>query len=183
MPERISVTHNRKILTTVAVGGALAAVALLPVLSSTADSADASTEISAQAVAGSDPAYAVEDFAYPGAEEILATKGIQLLRGDGHITLADCSNTEPQIKVLTVADSSANRAGTYCFKATGTSGFLTLELPRVFGLETADHPISADLTASGVTSTVELDEDDYQSVGEGTVGGDRSVLVEIRVTG
>jgi hypothetical protein len=63
------------------------------------------------------------------------------------------------------------------------SGYLTLELPRVFALETGEHPISADLTANGSTTTVEVDEGGFKSVGEGTVGGARSVLVEIRVTG
>ncbi|MFC9063526.1 hypothetical protein ACFTXB_36785, partial [Streptomyces sp. NPDC057074] len=69
------------------------------------------------------------------------------------------------------------------FHTTAASGYLTLELPRVFALETGEHPVSADLTAEGQTQTVSLAEDEFKSVGEGTVGGAHSVLVEIRVTG
>ncbi|GAA2608339.1 MULTISPECIES: hypothetical protein [Streptomyces] len=126
---------------------------------------------------------AVEDFNYPGADRILADEGIRLKRGDGHIQLAECGQTADQITVYTVADTSAGRKGTYCFQATAKSGYLTLELPRVFALETSTNPISADLTAEGQTQTVNMTEDDFKSVGEGTVGGAQSVLVEIRVTG
>ncbi|MEU4151130.1 hypothetical protein [Streptomyces sp. NPDC026659] len=129
------------------------------------------------------PPYAVEDFAYPGADAVKADKGIELKRGDGHIVLVDCDPSADQIRVLTVKDSSVGRQDTYCFRATAKTGFLTMQLPRVFGLETADHPISADLTAAGTTTTVDVAKDDFKSVGEGTVGGAQSVLVEIRVTG
>ncbi|MEU3984157.1 hypothetical protein AB0F77_29465 [Streptomyces sp. NPDC026672] len=125
----------------------------------------------------------METFSYPGAAAILASDGIQLKKGDGHILLVPCDNAADQIRVYVVADSTAGRDGDYCFKATAVSGYLTLELPRVFALETGGHPISADLTANGTTTTVAVAEDGFQSVGEGTVGGARSVLVEIRVTG
>ncbi|MBT2389051.1 hypothetical protein J7E87_06350 [Streptomyces sp. ISL-1] len=97
--------------------------------------------------------------------------------------LAECGQTANQIKVLTVKDDSAGRDGTYCFQATAATGYLTLELPRVFALETTEHPISADLTANGETNTVQVPKDGFEPVGEGTVGGAASVLVEIRVTG
>ncbi|MEU8703178.1 hypothetical protein AB0C61_37130 [Streptomyces sp. NPDC048680] len=129
------------------------------------------------------PAYAVEDFAYPGADRVKAEKGIELKRGDGHIVLVDCDPAADQIRVLTVKDSSAGREDTYCFRANAKKGFLAMELPRVFGLEAADHPISADLTAAGTTTTVAVEKDGFKSVGEGTIGGAQSVLVEIRVTG
>ncbi|MFJ4440223.1 hypothetical protein [Streptomyces sp. NPDC088923] len=35
------------------------------------------------------PGYAVEDFASPRADEILAEKGLVPKRGDGHVALAD----------------------------------------------------------------------------------------------
>ncbi|MDH6550514.1 hypothetical protein M2162_004611 [Streptomyces sp. SAI-041] len=135
------------------------------------------------AVAVDTPPSAVEQFSYPGAAGILASEGIRLKKGDGHILLATCDGTADQIRVYTVADSTVGRRGDYCFRATAASGWLTLELPRVFALETGDHPISADLTANGATTTVNVDEGGFESVGEGTVGGARSVLVEIRVTG
>ncbi|WP_307815246.1 hypothetical protein [Streptomyces sp. I4(2020)] len=129
------------------------------------------------------PPYAIEDFTYPNAAKILAEKGILLKRGDGHITLAECSATANQIRVHTVKDPTAGRDEMYCFRANASTGYLTLELPRVFGLDTSDHPISAELTANGETTTVTVPKDTFKSVGEGTIGGARSVLVEIRVTG
>ncbi|TRV76890.1 hypothetical protein FKN01_17385 [Streptomyces sp. 130] len=97
--------------------------------------------------------------------------------------LAECDYTVDQIRVSTVKDTTVGRDGLYCFRATGATGYLTLTLPRVFALEAADHPISADLTANGQTQTIDVAEGGWKSVGEGTVGGARSVLVEIRVTG
>ncbi|MFH9609047.1 hypothetical protein [Streptomyces sp. NPDC017448] len=131
------------------------------------------------------PPSIVEDYSYPGADNILATKGIKLKKGDGRILLADCDPSQNQIQVLTVEDPASGRAGQYCFRTTAKSGYLTLELPRVFMLElaTSERPISADLTAGGETTTVNVGAGDFQSVGEGVVGGARSTLVEIRVTG
>ncbi|AEW92861.1 MULTISPECIES: hypothetical protein [Streptomycetaceae] len=143
---------------------------------------------SASAAPGSDvPPSAVEDFSYPNAAKIQQVKGIKLIKGDGHIMLADCDASAQQIKVLTVKSSTANQQGAYCFKATAKNGYLTLELPRVFALETDDHPISARLTPQGnqqaPATTVSVDKNGYQSVGEGVAGGAPAVLVEIRVTG
>ncbi|MFD3680930.1 trypsin-like serine protease [Streptomyces sp. NPDC058613] len=131
----------------------------------------------------SDLPFAVEDGAYPNAAQILTDKGIKLLRGDGNITLAECHETAKQIRVLTVADAAANRAGTYCFESRGSTGLLTLELPRVFAIDAADQPLSAKLTADGQSKTVTIAKDGYASVGEGMVGGARSTLLEIRATG
>lgn len=129
------------------------------------------------------PPVAVEDHNYPGAAAVLANRGITLKKGDGHILLVDCDAASDQIRVYSVADDATGREGDYCFRATAKSGFLTLELPRVFALETGKHPISADLTTNGETTTVKVAEGAFESVGEGTAGGARSVLVEIRVTG
>ncbi|MFI0242972.1 hypothetical protein [Streptomyces sp. NPDC016845] len=125
----------------------------------------------------------MEDFSYPSAASILANKGIRLIRGDGKLVLADCDDNAQQIRVLTKADPSVNRAGTYCFAAKASSGYLSLELPRVFYFETTDRPISADLTADGKTTTVDVAKDSFKPVGEGVVNGAHSTLVELRVTG
>ncbi|MFI5921848.1 hypothetical protein ACIA8M_25310 [Streptomyces anulatus] len=143
----------------------------------------ASTTTDPQAAVGGSPSI-VEDFSYPGADRVLAEKGIKLKHGDGKITLVDCGQTAEEIKVMTVKDDSVGRDGQYCFQATAKTGFLTLELPRVFAIETGEHPISADLTANGETLTVAVPKDGFESVGEGDLNnGQRSVLVEIRVTG
>lgn len=125
----------------------------------------------------------MEDYGYPGADRILTEKGIKLKKGDGRILLAECDQAAQQIRVQTVGDPSVGRKDIYCFKALGKTGRLTLELPRVFGVEAADHPVRADLTANGQTTSVVVEKDGWASVGEGTVGGARSVLVELRVTG
>jgi hypothetical protein len=136
---------------------------------------------------GATPPSAVEDFAYPNAEQIQRDQGIKLIRGDGHITLATCDDSAQQIKVLTVQGPSGNPQGAYCFKASAKSGYLSLELPRVFALEAADHPISADLRPqadpAAPVKTVTVDKNGYQSVGEGAAGGAPNVLLELRVTG
>jgi hypothetical protein len=136
-----------------------------------------------QAASGDTPPSAVEDFQYPGAEKILETKKIKLLRGDGHILLADCNNAVAQIKVMTNAVDPSGSAGTICFQANAKTGYLTLEIPRVFYLETSDHAITAAITAAGKTQTVAVPTDSFAPVGEGNPGGPHSVLVELRVTG
>ncbi|MFI6765430.1 hypothetical protein [Streptomyces sp. NPDC050355] len=129
--------------------------------------------------AGQEPPSAVEGFDYPDAAKILADKKIKLIKGDGHLLLADCGNSPQQIKVWT-------RGGDYCFLANAQRGYVTLEVPKVWALETASHPISADITSRGKTETVNVSkagpQDGYQSVGEGTAS-DPAVLVELRVTG
>ncbi|MEU6395287.1 hypothetical protein [Streptomyces sp. NPDC046939] len=125
----------------------------------------------------------VEDFNYPGADRVLKTEGIKLKRGDGHITLAECGRTTGQIIAMTVADGSVGRKGEYCFEVNAKSGYLTLELPRIFAFEAGGQAIKASLTAEGQTETVAIPKDGYKSVGEGLPGGSQSVLVEIRVTG
>jgi hypothetical protein len=129
------------------------------------------------------PPAAIENYDYPGASRILAEKGIKLKKGDGRILLAECDQAAQQIRVLTVADDSVGREGTYCFKALGKTGHLALELPRGFVVQAADHPISANLTANGQTTTVDVAKGETESVGEAAPGGAKSVLVELRVTG
>ncbi|MFD8658873.1 hypothetical protein ACFV1V_09545 [Streptomyces globisporus] len=144
------------------------------------------TSTASSPTAGADaPPSAVEDFAYPGAADILANKGIKLKKGDGRVLLADCVPDGDQIVVRTVADAEVGRGDNYCFRTTAKTGYLTLELPRVFMIEllASEHPISADLTANNQTTTVDVEAGGFASVGEGEIGGPRSVLVEIRVAG
>lgn len=123
------------------------------------------------------PPVAVEDFSYPGADRILAEQGISLKRGDGRITLAVCNDAADQIKVMTRVGG-----GEFCFAATHTTGYLTLELPDVFGIQTESHPVRAELTAEGKSQTVDVPKNELKGVGEG-LGEPRTVLLEIRVTG
>lgn len=125
------------------------------------------------------PPYAVEDFGYPDAEGILKEKGIVLRRGDGHITLTDCSAPH-QIQVWTLQ----NTEGRYCFRVTGKTGYLSLEVNRVHAIRTDDRAVRASLTTDGKTTTVDVPKDDYKPVGEGDQKDPRpAVLVELKVTG
>ncbi|MFI9187176.1 hypothetical protein ACIGXG_33735 [Streptomyces goshikiensis] len=167
----------------IAVGAVFAAAAIsLPALTSSISSAAPGTPA---ATSADTPPFAIEDFSYPNADRILTEKGIKLIKGDGRLLLADCNPSVPQIKVRTVSDAATGRAGAYCFAATSASGFLTLEVPRVTSLETADRPISADLIAEGQKKTIDVAQDDFKPVGEGDLpsGAKRSLLVELRVTG
>ncbi|OKJ29321.1 hypothetical protein AMK23_09255 [Streptomyces sp. CB02130] len=159
-----------------AIGAVLAASIGLPVAFASGSAASNSDEF---------PPSAVEDYAYPGAENILATKGIKLKKGDGHIVLADCDPNANQIQVMAVADEATGRADQYCFRSTAKTGYLTLELPRVFFLElmTSEQPISADVMAGDAKTTVDVEAGGFANVGEGVVGGARSTLVELRITG
>ncbi|MFF7366060.1 hypothetical protein [Streptomyces sp. NPDC008125] len=147
----------------------IVALVSIPTLAAADDSAT-------PAAADTAPPSAVEDFAYPNADKILAERGVKLIKGDGNILLGECDGSAQQIKVIARHNQSV------CFQASGTTGYITLELDEVFYIETASHPITADLTADGETQTVNVAEGGFKSVGEG-VGGAPTVLVEIRVTG
>lgn len=166
--------------------GLIGALASIAGVSTLAFAATSSLSTSVSSTAEDAPPLAVEDYTYPGAAQILTAEGILLKKGDGRILLTECDFSADQIRVSTVKDPSVGRKDSYCFKAIATTGYLTLELPRVFALEAAaDHSISADLTADGETTTVDVPKGDFVTVGEGNLpsGSKRSVLVEIRVTG
>ncbi|MEV4871489.1 hypothetical protein [Streptomyces syringium] len=129
------------------------------------------------------PPSAIEDYAYPGAAKILKETGITLHKGDGRILLGDCA-TDSDIIVMT-RPTPQTKADKYCFRLTGDkkSGYLTLEIPRVFGLQTEDHPIRATVTAGGAKQVVDVPKNDLKGVGEGIPGGEPTALVELRVTG
>ncbi|MEU3541282.1 hypothetical protein [Streptomyces paromomycinus] len=126
---------------------------------------------------------AVEDFNYPDAERILKEKGIKLGRGDGHIILSECKNDD--IRVWTT--STSEDGNKYCFKVTGKSGYLTLEVPETFGVQALDRPVEATLTSDGKKQTVKVTEGTTEQVGVGDgrpgASGKEATLVELRVKG
>ncbi|MEF2528975.1 MULTISPECIES: hypothetical protein [Streptomyces] len=125
------------------------------------------------------PGYAVESFEYPDGARIGAERGIVLKRGDGHITLADCASSGNQIQVF------SRTLGTLCFRAVGSSGQLTVEIPAVYGLRgNATHQTNVTLTAEGAPKqNVDVDKNQWQGVGEATDPQRRAhVLVDIRTS-
>ncbi|MGK5548298.1 hypothetical protein ACSNOH_26745 [Streptomyces sp. URMC 127] len=130
-------------------------------------------------VADGRPGYVVEDFNYPGADKIKAEKGITLKRGDGHVTLADCSSGTGLMEVWSRKNEKI------CFRTTGASGYLTLEIPSVFAVRGAsDHAADVTLTAPDNTpQEVKVAKGDWTPVGESTDPQSRDhVLVEIRTS-
>ncbi|ODA73175.1 MULTISPECIES: hypothetical protein [unclassified Streptomyces] len=126
------------------------------------------------AVAEGDPGYAVEDFAYPQADKILEEQGILLKRGDGHIVLAACDSGTGLLKVYTRNNS------TVCFRTTGDSGYLSLELPAVYGVQTNAYQADLHTTVEDEEHQYEVDPNSFAPVGEAAdPEGRRHVLVEI----
>ncbi|MFJ4672753.1 hypothetical protein [Kitasatospora purpeofusca] len=123
---------------------------------------------------------AVEDFNHPGVSPY---GGIKLLRGDGHILATSCAGSY-QIMVVSTAVPK-EQGNEICFRVTSTSGFLTVEIPGTFFLQTEGHPVRATLDTEGTTRVVDLARNDMASVGSGSGTGSRTptTLVELRVTG
>ncbi|GGO54616.1 LamG-like jellyroll fold domain-containing protein [Streptomyces lasiicapitis] len=129
-------------------------------------------------VADSQPDYAIEDFAYPGADKIKEEKGISLKRGDGHIVLAECGSSPDLMEVW------SRKLGKTCFRVTGDSGYLTLEVPAVFAVKgSADHAADITLTApDSKKQEVEVGKNEWTPVGESTDPQSREhTLVEISI--
>ncbi|MFD9395249.1 hypothetical protein ACFWBB_32315 [Streptomyces sp. NPDC060000] len=172
--------HARRIITTGAIATACAgAVAFASAYSTSHHTAadHASADHAAPVVDGA-PGYLVEDFNYPGADAIKAQKGITLKRGDGHITLADCASATGLMEVY------SRKSEKICFRATGPSGYLSLEIPAVYGVKgEADHEAAVKLTTDGATQSIDVGKGEWKAAGEAADPDGRAfVLVEIRTS-
>ncbi|MEU9030664.1 hypothetical protein AB0D46_24690 [Streptomyces sp. NPDC048383] len=124
------------------------------------------------------PPYAIEDFAYPDAARIQTELGITLKRGDGHITLADCASATGLMEVY------SRTKGKICFRVSGKSGHLSLEIPAVYGMKgDASHQADVTLTAEGSEQNITVAPNEWKGVGEAADPERRDhVLVEISVS-
>jgi hypothetical protein len=124
------------------------------------------------------PPFAVEDFEYPGAERILAERGFLLKRGDGHIVLADCGSQ------ANLMEFSVRTLGLVCFRTTGEQGYLTLEMPSVYGVRTDDSTTThLELTVDGEEATYDVPANTLEAIGESDdPEGRPHTLVEIRTS-
>ncbi|MFF6780098.1 hypothetical protein [Streptomyces sp. NPDC012510] len=130
---------------------------------------------SAQAVADEAPGYAVEDFNYPRADKILEEQGIVLKRGDGRITLATCAAGTGQLEIYSRSNAKV------CFRVTGDSGWLTLEIPSVYGVQTNGYDTEFDMTVGTEETSVDVPANSWQAVGQSAdPQGRPHMLVEIR---
>ncbi|MGA5412784.1 hypothetical protein [Streptomyces pseudogriseolus] len=153
-----------------------AAAGALAMLAVTTGLPESSTQESPELVVDEAPGYAVEDFNYPFADEILAEKSIVLKRGDGHITLADCVVGTGQIEI-----STRSSEDNICFDTVGDEGWLTLEIPAVYSIKGNDYATTVDLTVGTEEKTVEVRKNAWTPVGESADPQGRDhMLVEIR---
>ncbi|GAA4919346.1 hypothetical protein GCM10023237_44840 [Streptomyces coeruleoprunus] len=153
------------------VAGAVAGAAVLAL---TTGGAGASPDAPAiGSVADAAPGYAVEDFNYPQADKILAEKGFLLKRGDGHIVLTDCGPAG----LLEVWARSKEKI---CFRFTGNKGYLSLELPSVYGIKGNDYTTSVTMTVNTEEKKFNVDKNSWTPVGESAdPDGREHMLVEI----
>ncbi|WBB67545.1 hypothetical protein [Micromonospora sp. WMMD812] len=125
-----------------------------------------------------------EDYSYPGAAKVLADKGITLVKGDGHIVLADCGanpNNPPADLILVQSNDLSLPAGSnFCFRPKGTSGYLTMEIPMVYFVRgDSTNTVAAKVEVADDPTVVEVEQVDpgeWQPVGIGQSRGDATIL-------
>lgn len=157
---------------------AAAALSWFMLVDGSADTAPAGEQVSVQAVADESPGYAVEAYQYPQAEKVLEEQGVILKRGDGHITLADCAAGGDLLEIY-----SMEAPLKVCFKVTGASGWLTMEIPSVFGVKTSAHETELGMTLGEEHKTYDLPANSWRGVGQAADEYGRShMLVEIRTS-
>ncbi|WP_256341123.1 hypothetical protein [Streptomyces sp. TLI_105] len=120
---------------------------------------------------------AVETLDYPNAAQIQQEQKILLKRGDGNIVFVTCDGTTD-----IVIKSRLSKSVEFCFDVRAKPAYLTLEVGDSFGLFTRDYPVTATITADGQQTVIKATANDYEPFGEG-VGGARSTVVDLRVTG
>jgi hypothetical protein len=125
------------------------------------------------------PSSLVEDYSYPGAAAVQAAHQIKLISGDGHIMLATCDPAATDL--ITVESYNNINEPQYCFKVTGTTGYLSLEIPKVFFIWTGDDKVTATVTVSGVEQApLVIPANDGSPVGSGDTQN-HAVLLELMV--
>ncbi|KUF19418.1 hypothetical protein AT728_30535 [Streptomyces silvensis] len=119
---------------------------------------------------------AVEDFTYPGADKIRQDLGIVLKRGDGNITLAACGSAPGLLEVW----ARGGKQEKFCFRVTGSKGYLSLEIPSVYGIKGNAYTTDVDMTVEGTEKSFTVPANSYTPVGESTdPGGREHTLVEL----
>ncbi|MFJ8444421.1 RICIN domain-containing protein [Kitasatospora griseola] len=121
---------------------------------------------------------AVETFAYPGAAKILAEQGIVLKASDGSMRLTDCTAPGDVLRVSSAVDPKE-----ICFRVSGASGYLSMEIPRVYAIwNGGDRAVKATVSANGTTSSVDLIKNQWKEVGFGDDKGPETVLLDLTAT-
>ncbi|MFG2996850.1 hypothetical protein [Streptomyces sp. NPDC048340] len=123
------------------------------------------------------PPTAVEDFSYPDAERILKEKDLKLKRGDGNIVLAECSSDPGQLKFI------ARNREDFCFKVTGSTGYLSLEVPSVGGVQSGDYRAKVEMQVGEEQKSFDVPKNSWTGIGENAdPSGREHMLLEIRAS-
>lgn len=122
----------------------------------------------------------IETFDYPNAAAIEAARGIKLKKGDGHILFVDCADNANQLKVESTAFPTGQNL--FCFKITGATGKITMELPEAYLVHGNNDTVVATWTAEdGKVHTTPIRKNAPTAIGEG-VTGTPGVLIEFNST-
>ncbi|MFH8346297.1 hypothetical protein [Streptomyces sp. NPDC018045] len=137
---------------------------------------------STAAIADDTPPTGVEDFEYPQAAKIAEERGIKLKRGDGHVTLVPCDSRPGLIEITARGMTERDKVGKgrFCFRVTGKSGYLSLELPSVYLAKGNDYNVDLNMQTDNTDKTFKLEKNNWTPVGE-TADTDRRqfTLLEI----
>ncbi|MEV7730454.1 hypothetical protein AB0P15_38005 [Streptomyces sp. NPDC087917] len=122
----------------------------------------------AQTAAADMPPSAVEDFQYPQAEAdaALAARGIKLKSGDGHIVYTTCGTDVDPNRIEVYSHIEPNKP--FCFRVTGNSGSLVLELPRVYAVRSNDYKVHVDMTVENTQVSFDVPKNEWVGVGKTT---------------
>ncbi|MFJ2582734.1 trypsin-like serine protease [Kitasatospora aureofaciens] len=123
--------------------------------------------------ADSAPPSAVEGFSYPDAAKVLADRNITVKSSDGHIVLADCASGPGLVHVL----SRAANPSEVCFKIIGPTGYLAVEIPKVYDIRGNDNSVKATLNTAGNVTSLDVPKNVWTPVGESV--GEATTLLEL----
>jgi len=137
------------------------------------------------AVAADDPQVQgslVEDYAFPGAEQIFAEHGLRVFAGDGHVEFVPSTGGSCATGLVMVEAVVEEELAVYCFRTSGVRGFLTMEVPSTFLVRGGSRPVEATAQLPGeVEKTYEVPVNTSVPVDPGN-GQDlpEAILVELR---
>ncbi|MBT2458511.1 FG-GAP-like repeat-containing protein [Streptomyces sp. ISL-86] len=130
--------------------------------------------------ANADAPYTVEDGAYPFRSDVLAATGADLIAGDGNIIQTSCTGS---YQITVWARNLLTNETRICFKAANT-GYLSVNIPRAYRIETNDRDLKANISIAGETSTLTVPKDTSKGFGEADPANpQQAVLLEMRITG
>ncbi|KJY24479.1 trypsin-like serine protease, partial [Streptomyces sp. NRRL S-495] len=159
------------------IGAALAVPLLAAGLVTSA--APASAAPASPSASGSGAPALVENYVHPGAASILADRHITVRSGDGHIQLVDCTAGSNLLRLFSRAATPSET----CFRITGATGSLQLEIPKVYSIKgDADHSVTATFTSDGNPVYVGVPRNAWTQVGEGNPGGSSTTLLELNAS-